>query len=438
MTATATQETRNVIIRDLSLTEPVLLLADVNRPNIRYSLVEIDHKSLYIHFKWIIDELESKGCEAKKVLVFCRRKEHVKELYELFHNSLGIKSYNRPNGNETLDDRCRLFAMYHKKTHDLVKETVENEFCKADGVIRVVFCTIAFGMGINVKGADTVIHLGPSGSLEDYHQESGRIGRDSETMSHAILFKYKGCTCSRNISKPMKNYVKNVSQCRRVLLNNSFSHNPVPNNILHTCCDICATKCKCLCKCETDVCDCDTKCTEANNLSSPVAKCVKSSSHVDDNLHLVKKELTVSTEQRQQLHDCLMAYQSELVEYCQHEQLLTGIDIASGFSCLLIEQIVQNLQHIDTIEYLRDHFDFFSEEHVIETWQFINTIVLSNGNEGESRLTEEKSPLYTDKDSSDITSDGSKSTDEESSSSQHSAIRKQNTILLYDDDGWSS
>ena len=56
--------------------------------------------------------------------------------------------------------------MYHKKTHDLVKETVENEFCKADGLVRVVFCTIAFGMGINVKGADTVIHLGPSGSLE--------------------------------------------------------------------------------------------------------------------------------------------------------------------------------------------------------------------------------------------------------------------------------
>ena len=72
------------------------------------------------------------------IVVFCRRKEHVKELYELFHNSLGIKSYNRPNGNETLDDRCRLFAMYHKKTHDLVKETVENEFCKADGVVRVV------------------------------------------------------------------------------------------------------------------------------------------------------------------------------------------------------------------------------------------------------------------------------------------------------------
>jgi superfamily II DNA helicase RecQ len=403
----------------------------------RYSLVEIDHKSLYVHFKWIIDDLELKGCKAKKVLVFCRRKEHVKELYELFHTSLGIKSYYRPNGNETLDDRSRLFAMYHKKTHDLVKETVENEFCKADGVVRVVFCTIAFGMGINVKGADTVIHLGPSGSLEDYHQESGRIGRDSETMSHAILFKYKGCTCSRNISKPMKNYVKNVSQCRRVLLNSSFSDIPVPNSILHTCCDICAAKCKCLCKCETDVCHCDVKCIEANNVSSPVAKCIKSSSRVD-NLHLVKKVKNVSTEQCKQLHDCLITYQSELVEYCQHEQLLTGIDIASGFSSSLIEQIVQNVQYIDTIEYLRDHFHFFSEEHVIKTWQFINNIILINGNQGE-RITKEKYPLYADKGSSDITSDGSKSTyEEESSSSQQCAARKQNTLLLYDDDSWSS
>ncbi len=289
--------------------------------------------------------MELKGCKAKKALVFCRRKEHVKELNELFHTSLGIKSYYRPNGNETLDDRCRIFAMYHKKTHDLVKETVENEFSKhmPDGVLRVVFCTIAFGMGINVEGADTVIHLGPSGSLADYHQESGRIGRDSQTMSHAILFKYKGCRCRRNISKPMKNYVRNVSHFRRVILNSSFSDIPVPNSILgHTCCDICAAKCKCLCKCETNVCHCDVKCIEASSGSSPVAKCIKSSSRVD-NLHFVKKVPNVSTEQCKQLHDCLITYQSELVE-CQHElQLLTGIDIASGFSSSLIEQIVQNV-----------------------------------------------------------------------------------------------
>ncbi len=61
-----------------------------------------------------------------------------------------------------------------------------------------------------------------------------------------------------------------------------------------------------------------------------------------------------------------------------------------------------------------------------------------NGNQGE-RITKGKSPLHADKDSSDITSDGSKSSyEEESSSSQHCAARKQNIVLLHDDDSWSS
>ena len=36
--------------------------------------------------------------------------------------------------------------MHHKKTHPLVKEVVEIEFCKMEGSVRVVFCNIAFGM----------------------------------------------------------------------------------------------------------------------------------------------------------------------------------------------------------------------------------------------------------------------------------------------------
>ena len=67
--------------------------------------------------------------------------------------------YARPKGNEPFYDRSRLFAMYHKKTHDLVKRTIETEFCKENGSVRVVFCTIAFGMGVNVKGGNMVIHL---------------------------------------------------------------------------------------------------------------------------------------------------------------------------------------------------------------------------------------------------------------------------------------
>ena len=80
-------------------------------------------------------------------------------------------------------------------------------------VVRVLICSIAFSMGINIKEAYLDLHLGPSGDLNDYLQETGRIGRDSSQTSHAVLLKYKGCTASRNITKEMKSYVKNTTLC---------------------------------------------------------------------------------------------------------------------------------------------------------------------------------------------------------------------------------
>lgn len=68
----------------------------------------------------------------------------MKELFEIFTHHLHENAYYMPTGNEPMDDRSRLFAMYHKKTHKTVKDTVEKEFCKSNG-------TIAFGMGVNIK-----------------------------------------------------------------------------------------------------------------------------------------------------------------------------------------------------------------------------------------------------------------------------------------------
>lgn len=100
-------------------------------------------------------------------------------------------------------------------------------------------------MGINVKGGNVVMHLGPSSGVDDYLQESGRVGRNNES-AHAILLRYKGCTRSRNITKEMKQYTKNETVCRRTLLLKSFTVSPTQSKILHTCCDICADQCKCL------------------------------------------------------------------------------------------------------------------------------------------------------------------------------------------------
>ena len=44
------------------------------------------------------------------------------------------------------------------------------------GTVRVVFASVAMGMGIDLHGVDTIIHYGAPSSIEDYFQSSGRRG----------------------------------------------------------------------------------------------------------------------------------------------------------------------------------------------------------------------------------------------------------------------
>ena len=66
--------------------------------------------------------------------------------------------------------------MMPAKTPETVKETVLSSMASYDGHVRVLICTIAFGMGVDARGVRTctIIHFGPSRNLESYVLESGR------------------------------------------------------------------------------------------------------------------------------------------------------------------------------------------------------------------------------------------------------------------------
>ena len=356
--------------------------------NIRFSVSCIDINTLSVAFGWLIDELRTKKTNAEKVLVFCRKKSHVKDLYETFHEVLGTHSYVLRNGDEPMDDRTRLFAMYHKKMHHLIKDVVEKEFCKVDGTVRVVFCTIAFGMGVDVKGAYMVVHLGPSSTIDSYIQECGRVGRTNERMSHAILLKYSGCTRSKNIEKAMKNYVNNTELCRRSLLMKPFlangtilNDNELPPIAGHMCCDVCAKKCICLCSC-AGKCECNMACNselfysplEASSIMSDKATMNdKMQSCFDDTTNSLRHTM-FNEEIVANVRDELLQYRARLANYIPEEQLLTGVDIATGFSKVLIEQIVSKIWKIESLDALKKMITFFNEEHALQSWFIISNV----------------------------------------------------------------
>ena len=91
------------------------------------------------------------------------------ELYAHFHHELQEASYY-PQDSDHISD-YRLFGMFHSSICQQNKDVILNSLQVPDGVVCVMFVTIAPGMGININ---TVIHYGAPQSLEDYFQESGR------------------------------------------------------------------------------------------------------------------------------------------------------------------------------------------------------------------------------------------------------------------------
>ena len=43
---------------------------------------------------------------------------------------------------------------------------------------RVIFATVAFGMGVDSPCVERVVHFGVPRTMESFFQESGRAGRD--------------------------------------------------------------------------------------------------------------------------------------------------------------------------------------------------------------------------------------------------------------------
>ena len=242
LTATATNNTRTKICKLLNMVDPVIIGISPNRSNICYSCVHCPPP----RFTWLLEELRSKKLTTTKPIVFCRSIENCAHLYQMFDFGLKEDGYI-PSGKMSI--RNALFGMYHAKVTDYEKRALLHSFSEPDGVCRVTFCTVAFGMGVNIPDVYRVFHDGPAESIEQYIQETGRGGRDGN-VCEAVLYLFSGSTRGK-ISSNMKTYCKNNEECRRIQLMQYFPGQSVYKpHFMHLCCDVCTRRCLCNCLCE--------------------------------------------------------------------------------------------------------------------------------------------------------------------------------------------
>ena len=98
-------------------------------------------------------------------------------------------------GNEILEPQdaldlpqYRLVDMFMSSSHPTVKEEILQCFTSASAPLRIVICTIAFGMGVNPPDVRRIIHFGPPHSIVDYIQGIGRCGRDGKEAYASLLW----------------------------------------------------------------------------------------------------------------------------------------------------------------------------------------------------------------------------------------------------------
>ena len=61
-------------------------------------------------------------------------------------------------------------------------------FCPAGSDMRVMICTSAFGMGVQIPDVDIVVHWGVSRTVLDFWQEIGRCARDGRQGETFLYF----------------------------------------------------------------------------------------------------------------------------------------------------------------------------------------------------------------------------------------------------------
>ncbi|CAL8235892.1 unnamed protein product [Arctogadus glacialis] len=86
---------------------------------------------------------------------------------------------------DSLNEAGLLACSYHAGMPNRDRESAQNKW--KENECQVICATVAFGMGIHKPDVRYVIHTFLPKSMEHYHRETGRVGRDGN-MSHCVLF----------------------------------------------------------------------------------------------------------------------------------------------------------------------------------------------------------------------------------------------------------
>lgn len=208
LTATASLNVRSDVMTTLGFNKDSLFFQQsYNRTNLKiitYSKEE---------FKKYVSKYDNKL--SKKTSGYIN---HIADYIKSKNGASGIvyclTQKNAQNVAETLNNCGINCVEYHANLKPKEKEERQNSW-KADD-IQVIVATCAFGMGINKNDVRFVVHNGFPSSYENYYQEIGRAGRDSELAECILYYGYDNKNLHEFLTLQIDNTFQRVKNMRRI------------------------------------------------------------------------------------------------------------------------------------------------------------------------------------------------------------------------------
>jgi ATP-dependent DNA helicase RecQ len=160
LTASATPEVQQDICDKLAFKQPATFRQSFERPNLSYSVFNVDSK-----INKIVGILQKVTGSS---IVYCKSRRRTKEISDLL-NMHGIAA-----------------DFYHAGLDQEKRSTKQEQWIQ--NKVRTIVCTNAFGMGIDKPDVRVVIHADVPDCLENYYQEAGRAGRDGKKAYAVLLY----------------------------------------------------------------------------------------------------------------------------------------------------------------------------------------------------------------------------------------------------------
>ncbi|XP_074275910.1 ATP-dependent DNA helicase Q-like 4A isoform X2 [Silene latifolia] len=165
LTATATAVVKEDVVQALGLANCIIFRQSFNRPNLWYSVLPKTKKCVED-----IDKFIRQNHYDECGIIYCLSRMDCEKVAEKLQEC----------GHKT--------AFYHGSMEPAHRTLVQKQWSKDE--INIICATVAFGMGINKPDVRFVIHHSLPKSIEGYHQECGRAGRDGVRASCVLFYSY--------------------------------------------------------------------------------------------------------------------------------------------------------------------------------------------------------------------------------------------------------